>query len=157
MCCNIDFKNTATLAGIMAATSTITAGVAQLAGHSIGLLNGAGFGLVQGVITYVASNHMPKCLPDIFRSSPVAMVAGGLAAFGASHAVAALGFIAAPISVPAAIVLTVTNIALPYLCVLAVKSCCAKTNENTNNNKNALDEETQKKAAASITAEVLHL
>lgn len=118
MCSNIDFKQACSVGAGFAVASTVTAGAAQLAGHSIGLLNGAGFGFVQGGITYVANNHMPQFLPNMLRSLPAAVVAGGLTAFGANRAAAALGFIASPISFPTAIVLTVADVAILHIFIL---------------------------------------
>lgn len=160
MRCNIDFKTACNVGAGLAMISTVTAGVARLAGYSIGLLNGAGFGFIQGTITKLALDKMPEICPQKLRG-PLSLAVGGLTAFGASHAVAALGFIAAPISVPAAIILTVVNVALPLLCLSAYKSCCAKNSkkekvlspeEQKALQEKALAEEAQKKAAEAPAA-----
>src|ERR1700733_7618388 len=113
MCCKVNYSEVACNTAMFSLNSAVVAGISNLAGHAIGCLNGAGFGLIQGVVSTILKEYMLPCCP-LFHEA-IALTTGGLVAYGASHAVAALGFIAAPISAPSAIVLTISNFALYYL------------------------------------------
>jgi hypothetical protein len=100
----------ATISAIAAGASSIIIGRNWL---SVGVCGGFGFGLIQGTISRVASDNMPKNCPKSVKFLASELV-GGATACGLSYAAASIGFIATPISIPTAVVLTVAAIAQKY-------------------------------------------
>lgn len=123
-----DILKTSTILG---ASWGAASGVANWLGHSIthvGFLHSVGFGVVFGISTTVAIAILNKM--QVSNKSVHAGVACGIGAglaYSVSAAAAALGFAAAPITVPGAILLAASSLSLSILFGMAIeisKECC---------------------------------
>lgn len=93
-------------------------GVVSWLGRSItnaGFLQGFGFGAVTIGTVALVQPHVEKVIKHKLLSLAVSAAAGGALAYGASAAAAAIGIVAAPITLTGALILTVSSIAFASL------------------------------------------
>lgn len=112
--------------------ASLGSGVVSWLGRSItnaGFLHGFGFGAVVGAITWAVTPILEKKFDNIAISLGISSVIGGAVAYGLSAGAAALGVIAAPITVTGALILTISSIAFGLLGLCtedAVNDTCCK-------------------------------
>jgi hypothetical protein len=115
-------KSTGISAAISSTVSAIVTGASSMIGRnwlSVGACGGLGFGLIQGTVSKIALDNMPGNLKArVFVSEFV----GGATACGLSYAAASFGFIAAPVSIPTAAVLTVAVVAFKTLFMVKINA-----------------------------------
>lgn len=112
----VKLTNIAIVAGLSSLTTTVITGLSSMIGRnwlSIGACGGFGFGLIQGTISRIATENLTIISSDKARFL-VSEMLGGATAYGVSYAAASLGFIATPVSIPTAVVLTVASLALKH-------------------------------------------
>lgn len=125
-------------------SSVLVGGIAKVFGGSVGLMNGIGFTSLQKVVCENVEKKIKKYILEkkFFEKEQAKNIAfyasnilGGVAAFAVSRMDILLGFsVTAPISVPVAVALTVTSVALPILFkVIAEKMKPLTENEENKN------------------------
>lgn len=115
------------------------AGAVSWLGRSItnaGFFHGFGFGLVVGATTRVVTPFLDEKIDNEPVAIATSAALGGVIAYGLSAGAAALGIIAAPITVTGALILTISSVAF----ALFGKFVEAKINENCCNKKSAISE-----------------
>lgn len=117
----------------------VAAHLPDLAFLSINLFQGAGFGLATKAGAILATPVLSEVIENNTIISIASTIFGALGAYGASVAAAALGLTAAPISIPAAISLTVVSIAIAILFPADKSSAAAK--DETKEKSDALEKE----------------
>lgn len=115
------------------------AGTASWIGYSVtqvGFATGFGLGAVGGVSALIASTIFEKLgFEKGFLHLAASTVVAGAAIYGASAGAAALGFIAAPVTVPTAIILTVSSIGA-FIIFGFASECCS--NEDAQESRKSL-------------------
>lgn len=127
-------KNASCMGAFMGACSGTANFLGRTITHSgIGVVHGIGFGVAFGAASSLTAFFLRKAGVKGALNFGLSVGAGTAAAYGASAAAASLGFVAAPITVPGAIALTASALALGIIISFAqavIKDqCCPDNNE----------------------------
>lgn len=112
--------------------ASLGSGAVSWLGRSItnaGFLHGLGFGAVVGAITWAVTPILEKKFDNVAISLGISTVLGGAVAYGLSAGAAALGIVAAPITVPGALILTISSLAFGLFGLFVedyIGDCCKK-------------------------------
>ncbi len=97
----------------------------------VGTLHALAFGGIIGVISGIASHLLGKLEPfkNVWVNVALGTAIGFGAAYGASFGAAALGFVASPISIPTALIITVAGYALWVILHLIKEYACNRQHQ----------------------------
>ena len=107
-------KNASVMGSFMGACSGTANFLGRTITHSgIGVVHGIGYGVAFGAASSLTAFFLRKVgINDYYINFGLSVGAGTAAAYGASAAAASLGLVAAPITIPGAIALTASSLAL---------------------------------------------
>ena len=96
---------------------------------SVGTLHSLAFGGIMGVISGIASHLLGKLevFKNVWINAAAGTAIGAAVAYGASFGAAALGFVASPISIPTALIITVASYGAWILLHLLKKLICSNS------------------------------
>jgi hypothetical protein len=86
----------------------------------VGVLSAAGFSAVAGMVAVVSDVFFKECLfiNDLRLRLPMSLFIGTLCSYALSHVAYAIGFIAIPMTLPSALILTISGFAMATLFAL---------------------------------------